>query len=447
VLGAGFALALFVGGAGRAAAQLGDAEDVVASPAPSPDAFPAAAAPLDYPSGIMLPWHLEGIDPEEAATARNALQSAFQTLAAAWLQAPRSLTAYVGGKRTVTLNARRLADRYQVGQVQTPAPTALTLQPSWCSVMDRHVFFVTVSDTRQGTLLASRHVSLPRSRGKEMTRREATQLAAFLQARLPALARAALTEAATRAGQQPSDALHIGLSLGQEVTRRDEGSSLCLLQLLEEKLAPRYTIARALGGEELALVRDLLGQPHTLTRPTRGLVLSWTNLSKTKAQRTTLPTSFALKATLAETVFGQHIPLAHTSRTRLAVGPADTITMTIDPTLTKLLTGEQQSLVLADWPQVAKVYGAWVYLDRGRAWGLKMRDRMVAEVDGETVKGHVVRFFGPELGLVSPRGFPIREGAILYIRKGQRQARVGLEFHMDPRTFPTPYPMQPASKP
>jgi hypothetical protein len=59
------------------------------------------------------------------------------------------------------------------------------------------------------------------------------------------------------------------------------------------------------------------------------------------------------------------------------------------------------------------------------------------------VKGHVVRFFGPEQKLTSPRGFPIEEGAILYIRKGQKLPMTGLEFKFDPREFPTEYPIPP----
>ncbi|MEN9834775.1 MAG: hypothetical protein RL011_968, partial [Pseudomonadota bacterium] len=105
-----------------------------------------------------------------------------------------------------------------------------------------------------------------------------------------------------------------------------------------------------------------------------------------------------------------------------------------------LLKAEEKTLQLSDWPQVVKRDRAWVYLDRGRAWGLKMNDRLLAEVDGETVKGHVVHFFGPEAKLKSPRGFPVEEGAVLYIRLHQKLPRVGTTFKFDPRTFPTKYP-------
>jgi hypothetical protein len=77
-----------------------------------------------------------------------------------------------------------------------------------------------------------------------------------------------------------------------------------------------------------------------------------------------------------------------------------------------------------------------------------MNDRLVAGSGADEIKGHVVRFFGPEENLKSPRGFPIHEGAILYIRKNQKAPKIGTEFRMDPRTFPTPWPPpSPAAKP
>jgi hypothetical protein len=65
---------------------------------------------------------------------------------------------------------------------------------------------------------------------------------------------------------------------------------------------------------------------------------------------------------------------------------------------------------------------------------------MVATIDGQTVKGHVVHYFGPEAKLKSPRGYPINEGAVLYIRKNQAAVKVGTEFTFDPTTFPSKYP-------
>ena len=96
---------------------------------------------------------------------------------------------------------------------------------------------------------------------------------------------------------------------------------------------------------------------------------------------------------------------------------------------------------------VVATYGAWAYLDRGRAWGLEMNDRLWMERDGQAIKGHVVKFFGPELKLRSPRGFWITEGAIVFIRTGQKEVKVGDVLRYDPTEFPTPWPPEPTPLP
>ena len=93
--------------------------------------------------------------------------------------------------------------------------------------------------------------------------------------------------------------------------------------------------------------------------------------------------------------------------------------------------------MLADVPQAAKIYGGWVYLDRGRAYGLHMDDRLVAkDASGKEITGHIVGFYGPEMGLKSPRGYLINEGAIMFVRKGQRETALGQAYTFDTRQYP-----------
>jgi hypothetical protein len=246
---------------------------------------------------------------------------------------------------------------------------------------------------------------------------------------------------ATAKPKTATDAMHLGLSLGKEVTRVDEGSSWCLNQLLEEQLAPDHTVVRSLGHDHLGLLRDLLGQPAALKRPTRILVLNWTHDGAAEF-KPVVPVKFSLTAALLESVYGKHVHDDYQGEWLGRDGVAGTVELAGPgyDSLISLLKAEEKTLQLSDWPQVVKRDRAWVYLDRGRAWGLKMNDRLLAEVDGETVKGHVVHFFGPEAKLKSPRGFPVEEGAVLYIRLHQKLPRVGTTFKFDPRTFPTKYP-------
>jgi hypothetical protein len=386
-----------------------------------------------------MPWRTVGIDGVELAAARAALTQSAALLAQAFVPGGGSLV--TGRNLTINL-ARRVQNVVVSNATVTDAATVpLVAEPVWCSIMDRHVIAVTVADARTNVLLGAAHAALPRD--VRATRPAAPGFATLV----PRLLQAALADATTRMAAPPADAMHLGLALGSHVTRRDEGSSHCVNLLLEERLAKDYTVARNLGVDMLASVRRALSLPPELRRPTRIANLRWQNLPEKTAKRT-LPVTLTLHAQFADGVFGKTLPLAATSEWQLAAanGPAGGgLALTPSAGFMQTLADERDTLKRDDWPRIAKIDRGWVYLDRGRAWGLRMRDRLLAANEqGGEVKGHVVRFFGPEEKLTSPRGFPIREGAIVYIRKGQRDTRVGMEFRMDPRTFPTPYPIKPA---
>ena len=79
-------------------------------------------------------------------------------------------------------------------------------------------------------------------------------------------------------------------------------------------------------------------------------------------------------------------------------------------------------------------------MDKGRAWGLKLLDRLTVRESPGEIRGHVIKFFGPELKLKNINGQTINEGAIIFIRKGQRLAKPGQSLVYDQTEFPTPWP-------
>jgi hypothetical protein len=437
--------------------------------APLPEKAPAAT----LPPALALPWRLIGIDPARAGTARPALEASERALAAAVLDAPKTLTELATPLRSVPLNGRRIADEIRAGGLKGKTGLLpLAIEPAWSSLLDHELLTVTVADAARNVLLGSAHVAVPRAQWP------ARGLDGFLGAQLTTLAGRALEQAAAHPLARPaataSDALHVGFSLGRDTTRRDEGPSHALTMLLEEQLAPRYTVARALGADKLALVRELLGLPSALRRPTRGFVLRWFHDPEVKAvelvrpspaksrgkpaaanfgkklsrspdaaRAPSLPATLRLVATLADTVHGEHLADAQESVWELRRAPDGTIGFKLDPALEALLEREKKSLLAGDLPQAVKIDRAWVYVDRGRAWGLKIGDRLVARVGDkpdDVVKGHIVQYFGPELKLTSARGFPIQEGAVVYVRKNQSKARSGMIFQFDPATYPSPWP-------
>lgn len=427
-----------------------------------------------WPQALSLPWNLIGIDPARAAPARAALNASEQALANACLSDPAPLTKLAEARQRVPLNARRLADRIQTGALKGQTGLVpVAIEPMWSSLRDYDLLTVTVVDAARQVLLGSAHAAVA------TTQWPRNGLERFLSEQLTSLSQKALAQAASHPLSRPEalarDALHLGISLGREAQRYDQGHDQSLNLLLEEALAPRYTVVRSLGLEALALVRQLLGLPSNLRRPTRTLVVRWApdpefipvrlmqpapaksqgrpattgfgqKLPRVQAPKPSLPTKVRLTATLAETVHGEHLTDRHQSTWEFAVTGDGRISFSVDPKLETLLAREQKSLLNNDMPQAVKIDRAYVYVDRGRAWGLKIGDRLLARIGNQPddiVKGHIVQYFGPELKLTSARGFPIQEGAVVFIRKNQAKAQVGMIFEYDPQTYPAPWPPRP----
>ena len=395
--------------------------------------------PIPLPKMLVNPWRIIGIDRNEEAKAKAGLTKAQTTLVNAAGQNPQTLTAIAtAAGKTVTINMKKISDKITSVTSNTTYPFPVIVEPVWCTVADQHVIFVTIARTDNNELLGSAHSTIPGGNVKPSLQ-SSGDLFTPLMATLFAKAQAA---AQAWAGQPKVDALHVGLSTVLPEHRRDTGSGQCLNYIAEEKLAKDYTVARSEGADRLVSLRSIFDLEAKMRRPTRIFTMQWEQPDAFKPQLK-MPLSMKLKTQVAESVFGHSTPRRYAGAVPISTAPDRTINMNLPAEFNALFSDEKSTLLLADWPQVAKIYGAWVYLDRGRAWGLKMNDRLIASVNGQPVKGHVVRFFGPEQKLTSPRGFPIEEGAILYIRKGQKLPMTGLEFKFDPREFPTEYPIPP----
>lgn len=266
-------------------------------------------------------------------------------------------------------------------------------------------------------------------------------------------------------------------------TRLDEISEVCLHLVVAASLYKDYRLLLNELREPLTALRwrmkkarmnpqinaqinpqidtDLEAFGKSPARPTRRLALAWLEDKPLKGQtaasdpepegQTRWPASIRIRWQLSEAVFGRG--LAGTRASVQAQGgqsPLQEAAVVFDPRalpnalalpgeLLDQLRREQLALVNTEQPAIAATYGAWVYVDKGRAYGLNMRDRLVIEGAGEEggpIKGHVIGFFGAERGLLSPRGYVISDGAIVFVRQGQSSVRAGQEWRYDTRRFP-----------
>jgi len=417
------------------------------APAPTPAAAPSAD--IQIPEVMVSDWRLFGVDPDLARQLRKRLASSRTVLIKKWAQenlASKNLATFADNSphKTPPL-LTRFASEVAVSANSKPAAVGASIvyEPVLCRLADRYLVHLGAADAVLGTFRGSVHTSFD-ARSFEWEARDPAR-----ESNLDDAVTALANRITIPGDGKPLDnsALHVGMALAKEHTRRDEGSAMCALTLMAQTLIDQqFTVVRPWGNETLGKIRNTLGLPANLRRPTRTLVFRWSLPRTPKSRQTRLnPMPLTADIQVAESVLGQPLPNIPETGWPGQVGANGQITLTSsNNAMMDFLRQERAALSLAEAPQVAKINRAWVYLDKGRAYGLEMDDRLVINDGppnyGARVKGHVVGFFGPEKKIVSPRGFPVNEGAIVFIRKGQGETKIGQTFVYDETVFPTTYP-------
>ncbi|MEZ4743804.1 MAG: hypothetical protein R3B45_15395 [Bdellovibrionota bacterium] len=328
----------------------------------------------------------------------------------------------------LTQNMIRLSDQIYVGRAKSALPAPMAVEPVLCSLLNTNLVFLTFTHAFQNILIASSHYRIATLNEKKP-----------IDLKLPLSVLLNKTVEKTASAPIAPSALKIGFSVGQQNLKDGEESALCLNLLLEEKLASQYRIVKSIGNESLVTFRNLLNPKEKMQRATRRIIAYWRQKENVAAQKDLIKA--ILKASFAESVFANHIPLEYQGEFSFAFN-GNAIDFQIEQELNDFLNAQKQSLDLNEFPKIAHINRAWIYLDKGRAWGLKINDRLISQELPNEIQGHVVGYFGPEMNLKSQYGHGIVEGAIVYIRKGQKKVRVGQTFIFDRKTYPTPWPPQ-----
>jgi hypothetical protein len=388
----------------------------------------AADSPEGWRSVALMPWQLIGLDAEFTLRHREQMQKLHRALQEAWIENAKPLD-QMAQKASVTLslNEQRLAHNIMVGGTRSSLTEPHHLQPVICPVGDKLLFAIELISTGKGQLLAAQQFLVPRAPWEQWKKPGPAPL-------MPAPSWQEATQNLLQDAQKPRESarenpfkLRLGLLRGSHDGRK--GSHLCLNMLTAHALAPSFTVLPFVGELATNHLRRVWDIQEPMLRATRELVLDW-------GMRPQGP-GFQADARWSEAVLGSSINSQVHVRTTIDISQEK---FQLPNELIQLLQNEAASIKAEEWPQVAKIYGAWAYLDRGRAWGLEMNDRLYLDDGQRLIKGHVVGFYGSGLGLKSPRGFPIHEGAILFIRTGQKKVRLGDTFRFDPTRFPTPWP-------
>lgn len=371
------------------------------------------------PELSLLPWQLIGLDNEFATRNTKKLKALHSQIQASLLTEAKPLDLWIEAEgRTLPLNLKHSLHPVQSGKAKGSVSAPAYVLPVLCRVGEDIVVATELLNLSDNFLLSAKQQFTARAawegESAPITIADNWGQELFEKIRLPE------TEAA---------AFKVDLGLLRSSHNTIKGSHECLNMLVAHELQKTMMVPTPLDLLEGYRLRQTLLTGSAPKRSTRTFLLDWGRDPKGP--------KLAAQVISSESVLGSPMK------------PRGPMTFEIKSTENRIelpedfkqaLNDFRSQLLTEDKPQVAKVYGAWVYLDRGRAWGLDMNDRLYFEEGSRFVKGHVVGFFGSGLNLKSPRGFPIQEGAIVFIRKGQREVKVGDTFGFDPTSYPTPFP-------
>jgi hypothetical protein len=386
------------------------------------------ATPL--PKVMILPWQTPSVDVDTlqrtAATRMNIMNKLKQAFAPD--AAPLSDVA----PANPAMESARYTLRDVLAQPNANVQTPVTLFPLWTRIHDYDFFALVVIDSGRNTIKTVLHKLVPHARWKE-TVKSRNYADFFAPSMAELMSRLNLSNLPS-----PSEDIAVAFRDLTASQRPSEIDRSTLALMLAAQWGTDITTINPIAAELMATIHEIYGQSAATRKANREIILRVTYNKPPLSMR--LPAVLDMNVRGTEAVFGQSLPWKWNETLTVDASPDGALNLTHSGRLKKEILTERASLVRAELPQVVKIRGAWAYVDKGRAWGLQMNDRLISNDDPQKIKGHVVAYFGPEMKLSSPRGWPIHEGAIIFIRKGQKDVRVGQILTYDGMKVPTPWP-------
>lgn len=390
------------------------------------------ASPQKLPKFLFLPWQTPLIDPDLLRQTKNARDLVSEKVRKAFAPTSLSLDKIIPkDKVPFALNddiQQIFADETQVTE------DAIAIVPIWAHFHDHEFIGLIKLDAFRNTITSVFHKLLPKRKflealkDKSLERLLTTEFETLLQSASTTTPKTPEDLAISVRDQTPSKRLN-------EIDRTTL-NMLITYRLAQENGQPIFTILNPFASDLILAVHRLFGVKSALRKANR---LVFIKIAYEKSPYDlTLPIKLNMTVQVTEAVFGKSLPTNWTEPLTVGVKADNTVDLNFSAKLTDLLRVEKLALKRDDLPTVVKIKGAWAYVDKGRAWGLQMNDRLMTTNSASKVKGHVVGYFGPEMKLKSPRGYEISEGAIVFIRSGQKVVKEGDVFSYDQKKVPSP---------
>lgn len=390
------------------------------------------------PEVILFPWKTSFIRPEVKSRLKAPLTASHKLWRQQVADPLLSLSQYIekNSLGNAALNLKHHIDKIYVAQ--TAASEAMRnkmMQPILCQLSAHYLVSVVQSDRLGERLMNSGHHLIEEKQWQRALTEEKIE-----QLLIKSLELAWQRSQQNTASQKDDSTMRIGLGLGLQQNAQEQVPGYCLNLIVAEALLSKgYQLPSFIGLEQLAMINRAIPMPRRQSRASRYMALTWTD-KKTQSKEGLFPLVADLRYSLAESVFANRIARSSKHRWVFNKSAQGVITPVFDQALLDALAQEQAALQRDKLPKISYINKAWVYLDKGRAWGLKMNDRLRGSDSDNEVFGHVVGFYGPEMKIKSPLGYPVSEGAIVFVRKGQKNVKIGQSFNYDLQTYPTPWP-------
>lgn len=390
--------------------------------------------PPPPPERIVLPWQFMDLNANEKQFFKNIIRLDQENLLKLFLDKPISFVSYLQTKE-INIMSDQLKERLKelyVEEKENDSGSPIIISPLIAKWKNRYIIAIEFIDQKTLFVTMNRHKLIMNS--EELKKQSKIGYSEYFSKQLTDLWQESASP--TTLSNPPQPGLKIKLVTDKYHDRKDSIHPMILNLFLSNQLTnDNIAIIPNLNYELLKGFHWINPTWFKIPRPNQIWTFDW---QIKKQDNKSLTMNILFKQT--EAILGQQIAKRVFKDSKLEENLHENFKFVFPPAFTQVL---EQTIKQSDpkkLPQVSKIYGAWAYLDKGRAWGLNLKDRVVISGQEQQIQGHIVKFFGPEEKIKSSVGTLINDGAIMYIRKGQRNIKMGQEVTFDLKNYPTPWP-------
>lgn len=385
---------------------------------------------LQENSTIILPWATAGIDTHFLVEARPQLEEARIRIIKNITQNSQTLSEIIqaSGDKTYISPHDDFFTATHIGASRGEHFSKQIIEPWLCGSDNIYILAMIESDYGTGYHFKIDHVSILKETFKDLVKNN--KLGDDINGRFQHI----LSNLRTRRFDDQT-ILKIDLNLLSETHGDRLGSNLCLNFLVLQLLQEKFNFVPQGDRENLARLKQVFPKIQ-VARPNRVMHIEWRRVpTLLSGQTLTTPNEISFNMRISDGVFGRYLPEIYRQKESFKLSDRNNLTLNHLAEVIQFFENEAQVLAKNQNPKIIHINGAWAYLDKGRAWGLNPLDRLVGN-EVSKVKGHIIGFYGPEKKLKDANGKSIYEGAIIFIRQGLAELRVGQTFSYDQTQYP-----------